>query len=212
MLVSALNTAFSPWLAEKLNNKNYDEIRKFTKIYIVFFVTIAIGIVLIAPEILMILGGKSYMEAKYVIPPVAMGCIVQFMYIFYVDIEQFKKQTIGMAIASVIAALVNYILNFILIPKYGYLVAAYTTLVGYIILLAIHMYLVLRLGYKNVYSNIFIISTISVTGIIAALVMLSYSNNPIRYICIALYIAIILIGIKKYNEQFKRMLKLIIKI
>ena len=44
------------------------------------------------------------------------------------------------------------VLNLIFIPKIGYLAAAYTTLVGYIVLLLIHMVLVYKLGLKEIYN------------------------------------------------------------
>ena len=79
--------------------------------------------------------------------PVAMGCVCQFMYTLYVNIEQYKKKTVGMAIASVTAALINYALNALFIPKYGYIAAAYTTLFGYLVLFIIHMLIVKSLGF-----------------------------------------------------------------
>ena len=38
LLVTSLNTAFSPWLGEKLNAKSYGEIRKVSRSYILLFV------------------------------------------------------------------------------------------------------------------------------------------------------------------------------
>lgn len=54
--------------------------------------------------------------------------------------------------------IVNLILNYIFIPIFGCLAAAYTTLVGYLYLclLCIHMYLVHRLRLSNVYSYRFV--------------------------------------------------------
>ena len=46
-------------------------------------------------------------------PPVAAGCLLQFVYCMYVNIEQYEKKTVGMAMASVVAAGLNFVLNFI---------------------------------------------------------------------------------------------------
>ena len=127
LLLTSMNSAFAPWLGEKISENKTDEIRKFTKIYISAFVFMAIGIMLVSPEVLWILGGESYMEAIYVMTPVSMGCICQFLYTLFVNVEQFKKKTIGMAFASAVAAIVNLTLNYIFIPQIGYLAAAYTT-------------------------------------------------------------------------------------
>lgn len=187
MFLTALNSAFSPWLGEKLFEKKYGEIRDFSKKYIGAFLFFAIGVMIIAPEILLILGGKSYLEAIYVMAPVSMGCICQFLYTLFVNIEQFKKKTIGMAIASAIAATVNLFLNWIFIPRYGYLAAAYTTLIGYLCLLCIHMFLVYRLKLNIVYSYRFVICSFVIALVAMIIITMSYNNSVIHCIAIVLY-------------------------
>ena len=98
MLITSMNTAFSPWLGEHLNDKNYSEIRRISKYYICLFVYASCGIMLLSPELLLIMGGKGYENAIYVMPPVAFGCVCQFLYTLYVNVEQFSKKTVGMAI------------------------------------------------------------------------------------------------------------------
>lgn len=203
LLLNSLNSAFAPWLGEKLAENRKNEIKKVSKIYISIFVFMAIGIMLVSPEILLVLGGESYMEAIYVLAPVSMGCICQFLYTLLVNIEQFKKKTVGMAIASTIAALVNLGLNFIFIPRFGYLAAAYTTLVGYLCLLVLHMYLVHRLKLDDVYSYRFIMASVLIGLCAMVLITFSYSNTLMRYIAIGIYIIFTLMIISKYKNQLK---------
>lgn len=181
LLMTSMNNAFAPWLGDRLIEKDYNQIRKVSKYYMMLFCVLAIGMMLLAPEILMVMGGKSYLEAIYVIPPVAMGCVAQFIYTLFVNVEQFKKKTVGMAFASVAAALLNYILNAIFIPKFGYIAAAYTTLVGYLFLLAIHMILVKRIGYSQTYSYSFVITFVFVMIAIMIGINVLYVNLILRY-------------------------------
>ena len=207
ILVNSVNSAFSPWLAEKLAKKEYDRIRAFSVPYVAIFSFVALGAVLVTPEILYILGGSSYMEAKYVMPPVAGGCLLQFVYCMYVNIEQFEKKTVGMAIASVIAALLNFILNYIFIDMFGYIAAAYTTYVGYFSLLIMHMFLVKRLGMFKVYNN----RVIFLIALLASLLMFSVTlvldHTVVRYIVLAVYIAVAAFGVYKYRDKIKGFLK-----
>ena len=153
LLVSPINMAFSPWLADKLNKKDYNIIRKISIPYAFVFSACACLFPLIAPEILWIMGGDNYMLAKYVIPPVAAGCVMQFLYTMYVNVEQFEKRTIGMAVASIVAAVVNFVLNYFFIPRYGYIAAAYTTYISYLVLFIVHVLLVRSIGRSKVYNN-----------------------------------------------------------
>ena len=202
VMVSSLNTAFSPWLGEKLNEKKYDEINRVSRYYILLFVCSAGGIMLIAPELLLFMGGRSYTGAKYVMPPVAFGCVCQFLYTLYVNVEQFNKKTVGMAIASMIAAISNYTLNYFFIPRFGYIAAAYTTLASFMILLFIHMLLVKQMGLKNIYPGKFIVVVLLAVSVYTLLVNVLYANNGIRYCVLAVYAVISVYVLLKQKSIF----------
>lgn len=206
-LLTSLNMAFSPWLAEKVAEDDKASIRKVTKIYILAFSFLALGMMLLAPEILLIMGGKKYMEAKYVMPPVALSCVIQFLYTLYVNIEQIKKKTMGMAVASAIAALLNIGLNLLLIPKFGYVSAAYATLIGYFVLLLIHMYLVHRLDYSDVYDVKMVYGTVAVMFLVMLGVNALYANTILRYLCVAVYAAVFLYVAWKFRKQIFSILR-----
>ena len=201
LLVTSLNTAFSPWLGEKLNGKSYDEIKKVSKAYILLFVYGACGIMLLSPELLMLMGGKRYFQAIYVMPPIAFGCVCQFLYTMFVNVEQFGKKTFGMAVGSVVAALSNYVLNRIFIPRFGYVAAAYTTLASYAILLLIHIWLVRRMGLLKVYP----IKTIGLVILFMSLFTLLtdrlYHYTTVRYLAVAAYGLVTVCVFIKYRKE-----------
>lgn len=200
MLLTALNSAFAPWLGEKLALKKYEEIKYFSKKYIWLFFYLAVGIMLLAPELMLILGGRSYIDAMYVLPPVIMGSVCQFLYTLFVNVEQFSKKTGWMAIATVLAASMNYILNFILIPRFGYIAAAYTTLISYLFLLLEHMYLVYSIKLNVVYSYKTVSMAVLTGLIITVLINVLYSHDFVRYLIIVLYATIIIVVYIKYKE------------
>lgn len=209
ILVTSMNTAFAPWLGEKLHENSYSEICSVAKKYVLVFIYFAIGIMLISPDIITIMGTgkKDYMEAKYVMPPVMLGCICQFIYTMYVNVEQFKKKIIGMSIASVSAAVLNYVLNYIFIHKYGYIAAAYTTFVCYLWLLMAHMFLVYRLGYSKVYPNKFMIAIVGISAVATVGINFLFELTVIRYIFVALYSLIFIYAVFKYKDQIMKLIK-----
>ena len=202
LLMTSLNSAYAPWLGEKLNAGSHGDIRKFSKIYIAGFSFLAVGIMAITPEMLYILGGKAYLDAKYVMTPIAMGCVCQFIYTMFVNVEQFKKKTVGMAFASAVAAVVNIVLNIVFIPKVGYYAAAYTTLVGYMVLLGIHMFLVYKLKLSDVYDYKLIILIVILMLGITVLMTALYSLNIIRYIFIGVYAAACIFLFLRFKDKF----------
>ena len=61
------------------------------------------------------------------------------------------------------------ILNFIFIPIFGYMAAAYTTLFGFILLLLLHYIMSKKLGLTDMYDNrfVFLMTAVMVVGGIA---------------------------------------------
>ncbi len=207
ILVNSINNAYSPWLGEKLSNEDYKKIKRVSFPYAFTFSLVGSAAVLVTPEVLLIMGGHSYLDAMYVMPPVAAGCIMQFLYCMYVNVEQYEKKTIGMAIASVIAAALNYVLNYIFILKFGYIAAAYTTYIGYLSLLLMHMFLVKRIGMSYVYNN----RKILITALIISIVIFLYNfilDKPIvRYFVLSIYCVAIFIFAKKHRSTIKEIIK-----
>lgn len=207
LLATSMNNAFSPWLGEKLYVEDYDSIRKFSYKYILSFLCIAMGVMLLAPEVLLLMGGKGYVEAKHIMLPITMGCICQFLYTLYVNVEQFKKKTVGMAIASISAAVLNYALNSWFIPIYGYEAAAYTTLIGYLWLLIMHIILVNRLNLGRMYDNKFVIAIVVLMIVVTFGIDKLYEKTLFRYAIVTIYGIGFLFILFKYREKILKFVK-----
>lgn len=208
MLATATNIAWSPWLSEQIHKNKFEKVRKASYFYILFFYAVIIGIFLFGPEIVMILGGEKYAQAIHILPPVVMGSVFQFLYNLYVSLEQYAKKTVGMAIGTTAAAFINIVLNWLLIPRFGYVAAAYTTLVGYACLLVIHFFLAKRTGYSQAYDAKFIFFSVSVLLAVMLLILWLYSKVLIiRYLLGILFIG----GLLWLGFRYKDFIKEIVK-
>lgn len=200
ILWTSMNNAWSPWAYEQMNKKEYNKLNIKSKPYLILFLIIVYMFMLATPELLLIMGGSYYMQAKYVMPPVMIGYVFQFIYSLYVNIEFYHKKQKNIAIGTALAAILNIILNLVLIPKFGYIAAAYTTLVGYISLLVIHYLFVKRLGCTEWYDTKFF-GIISIIALLSIFIFnLLYKMNAIRYIIITISaIGIFIIIFKNIN-------------
>ena len=119
----------------------------------------------------------------------------------YVNIEQFMKKTVGMAFGSALAAIINVALNMLFIPKYGYIAAAYTTLVSYGFLLVFHYILVKRIGLSMYYNTRNILLIVILGLIITISVNMLYSYDLVRYgMAIIYFIVISILLLKNYKS------------
>ncbi|MBP5192351.1 MAG: oligosaccharide flippase family protein [Eubacterium sp.] len=138
-ITTALDGVWIPWFTERLKNKEQDKINEVVKGYINIITYAMMGVILVGPEVVKLLARKpQYWEGISIIPPIVLANYICFAYSLYVNIEHYHKKTLYVTINTIIAACSNLILNFIFIPKYGYVAAAYTTLVSYFIAFVLH--------------------------------------------------------------------------
>ena len=204
ILFDSMNKAWAPWLLESLHHEKYIEIKKISKIYISVFEVLIIGVLMLIPEIILILGGRQYMGAIYCLPPLVTSCVFQFIYTMYVNIEFYEKKTIGVSVATLIATAANIILNLIFIPmntEYSYIIAAYTTLAGYVILFILHYLIVKKMKMDHVYDIIFILKMLVLTLAVSGVMNILYRTTAIRYGIVLVYgIAVLIVGYKNKDR------------
>lgn len=207
ILLDSMNKAWAPWFLDTLHSKDYSNVKPVTKPYFLLFVSIAGGIFLLGPEVILILGGSAYYDAIYILPPLIMGCVVQFVYTMYVQVEFYEKKTIGVAIGTISSAVINVTLNLILINIFGYQAAAYVTLIGYICLLFYHYNYVKRLGYKDIFDRKLLFGTLLLMIAAMFVVMILYNYTLLRYIVTVVYGIIVLAIIFKQKDVILSVLK-----
>ena len=207
LLVHSMNNAFSPWLGEQLSEKNYEKTRRISVVYVMAFTFFSILFIWITPEVLFVLGDKGYIEAQSVIPQIFAGTLMQFIYCMYVNVEQFEKKTGGMAIASVIAALFNYITNAYFIRQFGYIAASYTTFFSYLFLMLLHVWLVRRIGREKVFNNLFILIIGLIGSVVLILASFVFEYTILRYSIFSVLIVLAAIILYRYRTVVKNVLK-----
>lgn len=207
VLWESLNQAMVPWLYDKIHNNEYKEIKRVSRQYLVVFLMVALIIMLFTPEIVLIFGGKEYLVAKYVMPPVIMGCCFQFAYSMYVNVEIFYKKTYLISIGTVSAAAVNILLNFIFIDTFGYIGAAYATLICYALLMFCHYYIVRKMKVSKMYDNMFNFIMLGAMMLATMLIVVLYDYDNFRRLSIVIIFIFVLIWFFRKKKEIRLFLK-----
>lgn len=102
-----------------------------------------LGMVLFAPQIASLVLGKSFRQAGTVIIPwIAAATLLAGVRSYYFDLAfQLGKQTIGQLWVVGSSAVVNFVLNMVLIPRTGMLGAAWATIAAYAVALLLSVLL-----------------------------------------------------------------------
>lgn len=135
---TSLDKVWKPWFYERMDAKDYGTIRKNAAKYMFGFALFLAMIIMVIPEIIKILGAREYWSTTSCIVPIVIGGYFSFIYTIPVYVEYFYKKTKYIALGSLLAAILNIILNYLCIPKYGYIAAAYTTLITYLLYFVFH--------------------------------------------------------------------------
>jgi O-antigen/teichoic acid export membrane protein len=138
VVVMAMNKAWVPMFYDNLKENNYNKINSMAINYSKYIFFAAISLILFSKEIVMILADKSYYAALDLVPIIILSSVFIFFYTLFANYSFYRKKTALISTATLLAGAINIGLNYWLIPKFGYIAAAYTTLFSYIVLFILH--------------------------------------------------------------------------
>jgi len=204
---TAINGSLIPYTYKKCEEKDYESINKVTLPILFLFAACCVFVIVLAPEVVKIMATKEYHESIYVIPPIVGGVFFQVQYFIYANIIYYYKKPKYVMYGSIIATLLNLILNYIFITKYGYIAAAYTTLICYLIQ-AIIDFIAMKIVIKEKVYNMSVIFSLSAGIIFIALMSnLIYDFPLLRYSILLVMIVVCFIFRKKIIKTIKSIKK-----
>ncbi len=138
LLWRALSVMFNPFVNAKLGTREFGQIRQAVKPLMRVVGGLCIIAALAAPEILRLLATEEYLAGVYVVPPIAAGIFIHAMYDTFAAVSFFHKKSTRIMTATLTAAAVNLVGNYVCIKSFGYIAAGYTTLLSNLVLTAMH--------------------------------------------------------------------------
>ena len=211
-LILLLNTgvtqAMTPWVYSEIEKNNKRSIRSICSIICLIYIIFDFVFILLIPEAVAILAGEKYKEAIYVVPPIASSMFWILLYNLYSIVEFYFEKTKPVMVCSTISALLNVGLNYLFIPRYGYIAAAYTTLVSYLINALLHALILGDICRKN---NVVGIINVVMTFFLGIVLMISmivaltlYKSTIIRWTIVLIATIIGIIYRKKIFSIYKQ--------
>ncbi len=211
VISGALNLSLQAWLFKelKIKDSSKDKSRLIT-VGTIIVAFCAIAEIVMAPEIILILGGKKYLEAVWVMPPLAISVVVMYIYQQYVNVLFYYKKTKFILAASVFAAGCNIILNAIFIPIFGYVAGGYTSLVSYLIVMILYFFLARKeciangIQMKNYFNTKLQITILVVANILALFMVAVYKNAIARYLLAFVMLVLLIATRKKWVPELRK--------
>lgn len=181
IFVQSLNNAWSPWFYDKQNNQEYSVVKKAFRVYMWSIVFCTFCVLMIGPEIVRILGGKSYAESVYVLPANMLCGIFTALTSQFVNIETFYKKTHYAAILTSIVAVVNIGLDIVGVTLWGYRAACYVTVLCQLLLIMMHYAVTIRMDVREMLSVRELIAELLVSVMLIPVSLILYRFTMIRW-------------------------------
>jgi O-antigen/teichoic acid export membrane protein len=206
----SINQAITPWMYEKLEKREMKVIG-----HIVYLIMMIVGVLFLCitffvPEIIKVLAPEEYYEAVWAAPPLLMGAYLYFIYCYFGNIEIFFHRQKDMLFSSISVALINVILNFVLIKHFGFLSASYATLISYYIYALFHYLFMKRIcnekKVENPFNGVKLFGTASIFIVLSLMTMMLFKTTLIRYSIVLLLILITVALLAKNKEVLKKIL------
>lgn len=210
---TSLIHTLNPWMYQKIKDKDLKLIPRIGYMSLIIIAFVNLVLIIFAPEVVSIFAPPEYMDAIWVIPPVAMSVFFMFAYSLFACFEFYYKKSNWIMVASVTGAVANLILNYIFIHKCGYVAAGYTTLVCYIIYSVMHYIFMDRvikseLKEKNIYNFKYLLYISGTFLTVSFLMMLTYKAYIMRYFLIVIMVILTVVYRNKIIEIVKSIVQL----
>ena len=204
-VLNSINNAYTPWIYQRIKDDKMEKNKELSVIIALFLSFLILMIILFAPEIIWIIGGANYVEAKWIIPPVSLTIILTFYSQMFAAYEFYFEKKTFLILSAICPAFTNIVLNYIFIPKYGYLAAGYTTFISYILLMLINYYASRRIIKEkklktNGFNMLHLLMILFASVIVSFVFMLLYSYFFARLGLFACFIILCLIWKKRINN------------
>jgi O-antigen/teichoic acid export membrane protein len=192
-----LNSFYQPFFFSYMKSQDFASIKRTTTNMILLFTSLYAMFVLVVPEMLKVFGGKGFSSAIIYMPVMAYGIYFNFLYLFNSNFEIFYKESGVIAKGTIYSAVINIVLNLILIPKFSVNGASIATLISFIALFIFHNFNAKRIAKKNNAKFVFFDYEFISWAIIAFLItLISYylkESMIIRFSLMVIVFALLLI-------------------
>lgn len=163
------NMSWTESVSLSINDKDKnDYINRMINVFFNLIAALCIGIIACMPFVFPILVNHAYKDAYYQIPVLMIAVFFQALQGLYSAIYVALKKTKEIAKTSVLSAIINIVVNLLLVRHIGLYAASVSTLVAFLLMalyryIDIKKYVPIKILLKNVISGIIICSVVCVS-------------------------------------------------
>ena len=205
ILSGAFAMAYNPYFYEKAASPNQicakKELSYINNIYVIVSFYFSVGIILFANNIFDIFFNEAYFSGYAIVPLIVLGCFFNLITGLLNLMFNQEKKSLQLMYFTFIGAILNIILNFIFIPKFGMQGAAISTFICFLLILLIvykyaKLYYFIEFDFKLIFRTLI--------PMLSLIVICFFNNTTSRMLLfkIFIFIGVGLISIHKISPTF----------
>ncbi len=136
LLLLSINMAWAPYFFRVASTEEDapHTIARIMTYFTVLMLVFSLPVALLSQDLIEIMAAPAFWDAYMVVPVVVLAFIAHGFYFMLVNQLFYAKATRRLALYTLSAAVVNILLNILLMPRYGIMAAAWNTVIGYSLL------------------------------------------------------------------------------
>ena len=206
LLVQTLNGAWAPWFYDMLKLDNIKIIRETFLFFLWSVVICTFVVIMIGPEIILMLGGRAYIESRDILPAYILCGVFTVLTAQFANLEAYNKKPEYSAVFTMLAAVLNIFLGIIGVKLIGYQAVCYTTVICQLFLITLHYCAVLKMGIRKLLPLKSMLIPLVVSLSFIPIAFMLYRLDTIRYICMVLIFILAGIGVANKRQKIGKML------
>ena len=204
---TSINATYNPWMMQKVKKQDYARVNEIGNGLSFMLLVIILAFILCAPELVRIIAPEGYVEAIYIMPAVAGSTYFSLFYTLYCPVLQYQLKTKQLSLITVIASVLNILLNYFAIKKWGYIAAGYTTFICYFVYgWGTGLYTIYQLskdGYNGqLYDLRKLIGVTLALTVVVIVIPFTYDGYLIRYALLLIIIVFFFVNAEKITRSF----------
>ncbi len=198
LITQAINTSLIPYTLKAIKSGDYKGLKRTTTGCTMMIAFVCVGIMLFSREGILIFSTEEYLPAIAFVAPLSFSVLVEFLSGIIGNIVFYYEKTGFMSVATMISAVANIALNFVLITMFGPVAAAYTTLITSILKFVLY-YLGARKYEKNIKEIVDIKSLVVIFAVYVAFMVyaLVFAYNLVMRIALVAVLCLAVVIMRK---------------
>lgn len=188
IIFAAVNTAWIPFYYDFKKTNNNEAIKEHSRRYIKLITLMFIGFNLLSFDVFKLMAPEPYWNDLKIIPIFVASFYFSYLYHFPVGFEYYYEKTKLIPVTTIFVAIINIILDVILIPRYAAFGAVFATMISQVLLFTFH-FVVSRFVIKETFDyklSFFLIPA----AIVLTFVGVSYFLMNLQYVRWFLFIIV----------------------